>query len=276
MLPSYQFYPGDWLRDVALRACTLAARGLWIDMNCLMHQGQPYGHLTLSTKDQTKDILRPILPVLLARMVGSSEVEVTELLSELEGAGVFSRTDEGVIFSRRMIRDDKVRQSRAIGGYQSLKNPNVPRPKRTKQSQRISLDPPSADPSSLSLEGSPSSSSSSSSSKQEEAMNASVAGRVLAEKLGIFNIHFQEQLSRQLGIETARTGESFEEAIDRMSAQWQLYNDSRSKLNYPVSSALKFFDSGTWQDQTLWPWKDGTKPKAINSERYFKGGGSDV
>jgi hypothetical protein len=70
-----------------------------------------------------------ILPTILARMVGSGTEDVTVLLDELEGAGVFSRTADGVIFSRRMINDEKLRQSRAAGGVESLNNPNVPRSK---------------------------------------------------------------------------------------------------------------------------------------------------
>ena len=56
--PSFQFYPGDWLRDPALRACSLAARGLWADVLCYMHQGAPYGHLALPStmKDGGEDI----------------------------------------------------------------------------------------------------------------------------------------------------------------------------------------------------------------------------
>ena len=54
--PAFQFYPGDWLHDTAVRACSLAARGLWIDMLSLMHQGHPYGNLTLpAVKDSGKD-----------------------------------------------------------------------------------------------------------------------------------------------------------------------------------------------------------------------------
>jgi len=127
--PSFQFYPGDWLQDTSLRACSLAARGLWIDMLSFMHQGTPYGYLTLRSVKDGKDILQPILPAVLARMVGGSTEEVERLLAELEAAGVFSRDANGVIFSRRMVQDEKVRELRAAGGVQSLKNPNVPRPK---------------------------------------------------------------------------------------------------------------------------------------------------
>lgn len=152
--PSYQFYPGDWLQDSALRTCSLAAKGLWIDMNCLMHQGHPYGHLTLR-KDGAEDTLCPIFPVALARIVGSNEEEVSRLLQELENAGVFSRNADNVIFSRRMVRDEKLREVRGSGGHKSLQNPNVPRSKdRSKDTFGRSLP--------VSFGGSPSSSSSSS------------------------------------------------------------------------------------------------------------------
>lgn len=119
--PSFQFYPGDWMHDTALRSCSLEARGLWIDMLCLMHQGQPYGHLTVGQK-------RIELPVL-ARMVGATDKAVKKSLAELEDAGVFTRTSAGIIYSRRMVRDEEIRQVRAAGGVKSLDHPNVPKQK---------------------------------------------------------------------------------------------------------------------------------------------------
>jgi uncharacterized phage protein (TIGR02220 family) len=106
--PSFQFYPGDWLRSTDLRSCSLAAKGLWADMLCLMHEGAPYGYLKVNNK--------VILPSNLARMVGATLQEVEGLLEELETAGVFSRDEDGCIFSRRMVKDERVRNSRAAGG----------------------------------------------------------------------------------------------------------------------------------------------------------------
>jgi hypothetical protein len=102
-----------------------------MDMISFMHQGSPYGYLTLpsTAKDGGKETLRPILPTILARMVGAAPEDVEGLLVELEHAGVFSRTDDGVIFSRRMVSDEQIRETRASGGANSLNNPNVPRPK---------------------------------------------------------------------------------------------------------------------------------------------------
>lgn len=92
-----KFWPQDWLRDPALRCCGPAARGLWIDMICLMHDGRPYGHLTINGKPATMRQL--------SILTGTSEIEVSDLMSELEEAGVFSRGKKGVIFSRRMVSD---------------------------------------------------------------------------------------------------------------------------------------------------------------------------
>lgn len=119
--PSFQFYPSDWLRDTALRMCSLEARGLWVDMLAYMHEGCPYGHLKVGTKD--------ILPGVLARMVGTDEQTAERLIAELEESGVLSRTDNGTIYSRRMVRDEQIRCERAEGGRESQKNPNVPRRK---------------------------------------------------------------------------------------------------------------------------------------------------
>jgi hypothetical protein len=116
--PAFQFYPGDWRRDTALQSCSLEARGLWVEMLCLMHDAAPYGFLRVGEKVITVPML--------ARMVGGGDPEhVAALLGELETAGVFSRADDGAIFSRRMIRDDQIAQARAAGGPKSVEHPTV-------------------------------------------------------------------------------------------------------------------------------------------------------
>lgn len=161
--PAFQFYAGDYLRDAKVLRVSLAARGLWVSMLCLMHmEGEPYGHLRLGTKDLT--------PKELARIVGERECTVNRLLLELETAQVFSRNEANTIFSRRMVRDENIRRKRAEGGIKSLENPMVPRPKPHEKGSGEgypSGDPPSS-PSPLSFGGSPSSSSSPSVFKKKE------------------------------------------------------------------------------------------------------------
>lgn len=155
--PSFQFYPADWLRDPGLRSCSLAARGLWIDLLSFMHEAEPYGHLRLNGHDVGIEAL--------GRMVGIPAKELQRYLSELEAAGVFSRTEAGTIFSRRMVRDEVLREKRAAGGHLSLQNPAVPRRKEAGVDAGKDTLSPSLEESSG---GSPSSSSSFSSSKKKD------------------------------------------------------------------------------------------------------------
>lgn len=122
--PWMKFYPSDWQSDPMLRCCSIAARGLWVEMMCLMHKAEPYGSLLVNGAriDKRK----------LAVLVGISEKECSALLMELEGNGVFSRDDDGTLYSRRMRRDfakaeqDKVNGKR--GGNPTVKggvNPPV-------------------------------------------------------------------------------------------------------------------------------------------------------
>lgn len=97
--PWLKFYPTDWRSDPALRMCSMAARGLWIEMIALMHEAVPYGHLLVSGRSPTD--------AQLAVLVGAPSDQIPELLGELDAAGVFSRTREGVIYSRKMTRTAK-------------------------------------------------------------------------------------------------------------------------------------------------------------------------
>jgi hypothetical protein len=92
-----KFWPQDWQRDPALRSCSAAARGVWIDMLCIMHEGTPYGHMTIGGKSASARQIGTI--------TGVGEKDALKLLIELEEAGVFSRDNAGTIYSRRMVRD---------------------------------------------------------------------------------------------------------------------------------------------------------------------------
>lgn len=126
-------------------------------MLSFMHEADPYGYLTLNGRDVGLEAL--------ARMVGSPLKEVRQYLGELEAAGVFSRTETGTIYSRRMVRDEALRLKRGQYGHLALQNPAVPRKKDTdkdtfKDTLSLSIGE--------SFGGSPSSSSSSSSSLEEK------------------------------------------------------------------------------------------------------------
>ncbi len=119
-----KFYPSDWRSDPALRSCTIAARGLWVEMLALMHEAVPYGSLLINGARIDKKRM--------ASLAGIKENECTVLMLELEGFGVFSRDDDGTIYSRRMRRDAvKAARDKAngkLGGNPKVKawvNPEV-------------------------------------------------------------------------------------------------------------------------------------------------------
>lgn len=106
--PWFKFWPADWAGDRKLHGCSLAARGLWIELCCLMHEGSPYGHLAFAGG--------PMPLERIARQVGCTKAELAPLLVELEDSGVFSRTPDGTLFSRRMVRDEELRGEGATNG----------------------------------------------------------------------------------------------------------------------------------------------------------------
>ena len=123
--PWMKFHPLDWRADPGLRSCSFAARGLWIDMITLMHDCEPYGYLLVGGK--------PPSTAKLAAVLSGNEKEVQKLLAELEEANVFNRDSQGVIYSRRMVRDkkkaDQDEQHGKRGGNLSLKPLDSPKVK---------------------------------------------------------------------------------------------------------------------------------------------------
>jgi hypothetical protein len=104
--PWMKFYPSDWRADPALRMCSLGARGLWIEMLCIMHEAN--GSLAVNDKQ--------LVPRQLAALAGASVEDVTGWLVELSDAGVFSRDADGTIYSRRMRKDiAKAEEDKANG-----------------------------------------------------------------------------------------------------------------------------------------------------------------
>lgn len=93
--PFLKFFTSDWRADPRLRMCSAAARGLWIEMICLMHEATPYGHLLVNGRPPTDDQLAALSDI--------PAEEIPPMLCELEVAGVFVRTKTGVVYSPTVI-----------------------------------------------------------------------------------------------------------------------------------------------------------------------------
>jgi len=135
--PSFRFYPQDWMQSTGLRSCSIGARGLWMDMLCLMHEGTPYGHLKVNQK--------VILASDLACIARASLEETEGWINELIHAGVCSKNTD-VILCSRMVLDEAIRSKRAAGGRLGG-NPKLRRLNCKTQSKvnlQLNLDPTNA------------------------------------------------------------------------------------------------------------------------------------
>ena len=115
-LPFLRFFPADWRADPALRASSIAARGFWIECLAMMHEGTPYGHLTIAGEVPADQEL--------ARQMAIAPSEVKRLTAELLRRGIASRTDGGVLYSRRLVRD-AARRARAVADGRRGGNPDL-------------------------------------------------------------------------------------------------------------------------------------------------------
>jgi hypothetical protein len=118
-IPFIKFYPSDWLSEESLRLVSPAARGLWIDMLCLMAKNDRRGYLEVNGG------VNPSL-IQLGRLVGMSAQEIEPLLEELKSAGTCSVDANGTLFSRRLVRDtdayEKAVSYGKKGGNPKIKN----------------------------------------------------------------------------------------------------------------------------------------------------------
>lgn len=102
------FYPADWRSDPALAMCSEGARLLWLEMLLIMSESDQIGYLRIKGRTPT--------PKQIAALTRTDPTTVDERLQELEEGGVFSRDKRGVIYSRKMVRDEeRARKARANG-----------------------------------------------------------------------------------------------------------------------------------------------------------------
>lgn len=117
-LPAFQFYPADWRKDPGVQALSYHDRGVWFEILCLMHESEQRGKLTLNGRPMPEDAL--------ARLLGLDKQNLTKVISILLEYGVARRDPvSGVIYNKRMVEDEKLRQIRAEigqkGGQERVK-----------------------------------------------------------------------------------------------------------------------------------------------------------
>ena len=142
--PAFQFYPGDWTRD--LDDYPLEIEGAWIRICCRLWWSEIPGCSTKTLKEWAR----------ILRKTEKKTKEILQFLIEKHISDGHNLDNQNItIISRRMVEDDRIRKIRQevgkLGG-----NPQLKRIKKDLDNQTVNQKP------------TPSSSSSSSSSNKEK------------------------------------------------------------------------------------------------------------
>jgi hypothetical protein len=115
--PATLWFWDDWFSSFDVRACSLAARGLWVDMLGIMARAEIKGTLAINGKQLDDKTL--------ATISGITITGIKPLLIELEDNGVFSKLSDGTIINRRMFneseRKELISQIRSRAGKKGAK-----------------------------------------------------------------------------------------------------------------------------------------------------------
>ena len=119
-LPAFQFYPADWRKDPGIQMLTFHDRGVWFELLCLMHESPKRGLLLAPSgkKISTEE---------LSRLLHLDKQVLNRTLNTIVNVGVGSYDPEtGALMSRRMVRDEEIREKRKnigkLGGNPDLVN----------------------------------------------------------------------------------------------------------------------------------------------------------
>jgi len=115
--PSFSFYPKDWLSSKEIRISSFSARGLWIEILCLMFFEKKRGSLKLPLKYEIEKCKTDAkvnakgnaknYAKYLSELLGKKEEEIYVILDELEMNEVLSYVGD-LMICRRMYYENEV------------------------------------------------------------------------------------------------------------------------------------------------------------------------
>jgi uncharacterized protein YdaU (DUF1376 family) len=109
-LPAMPFYVGDWLKAPDVQCLSYELKGIWFEMLCYMWESKQRGVLNYTTEE-------------LARLLRMDTVLLEQKLKQLSSKNIFSvRESDGLIFCRRMVRDQEIREIRIKSGKKGGEN----------------------------------------------------------------------------------------------------------------------------------------------------------
>jgi hypothetical protein len=138
--PAFQFYTADWRNNAKLRRCSAAARGVWMDVLCVLHDSDEYGVCRWPLADLANSANAPIKlvrelvdkDVLKGADRGAQPYVYTPRHAGKDGDSV-TLVEAGAgpcWYSSRFVRDEWVRQRR--GSATQFSEENQPPKKQPK------------------------------------------------------------------------------------------------------------------------------------------------
>lgn len=106
--PWMPFYFGDWRKAPEIRALDLDVRMIWFEMLGFMWESTDRGFLTINGK--------PVSTSVITKMVGVEISVMQSAIAQMEMYDVFSRREDGAIYCRRMVKEEKTRTDKSNAG----------------------------------------------------------------------------------------------------------------------------------------------------------------
>lgn len=166
--PYVYWYPSDWLNDPEVRRLPGDVKGFYIDLICQLHYCFPYGYCSLLNHKKTSKLQKQVnqnsnqevnLRVELLLTISVSEqlklaeniedqlhkylpydlAETQRCIGILEEMTIISRSNTGIIYVRRLVKDFKKRVVAYLNGSKGG-NPNVKTRKKTIKKPKKIID----------------------------------------------------------------------------------------------------------------------------------------
>lgn len=161
-IPPYLYwYPSDWLNDPEVRRLPPEVKGFYIDLICQLHFAFPYGYCSLINHKKTSKLQNQVnqksnqdvnlrvelllsIPVAdqlklcenmehdLSKYIPYTTEQITSYIKVLEERMILSRSANGIIYSRRMVKDFKKRVTAYLNGSKGG-NPGIKKRKYVKK-----------------------------------------------------------------------------------------------------------------------------------------------
>lgn len=124
--PYMPLYVQDFLTDEKLNECSAESTGVYIRLMCIMHKSQEYGTILLKQRDKQTGKQTSDFALKLVKQMPYDSDTIERALTELLEESVLS-LDGDILFQKRMVKDGKISDIRALAGSKGGKQKSAKR-----------------------------------------------------------------------------------------------------------------------------------------------------